>query len=203
MFRLIGIYFLCQVCLLSSASEERIYNCHYLTAAPVIDGRLEEAAWKPAAYSSDQFTDFKGKPARQTVFKVGYNSAGLFIGVKCTDNPDKVRQGDNIDIYVIPHGIPYHFHFIINPKGLKYFNLLGKYDYTGKYIYWESGIYYGKDYYSVELYIPWYSMLKIPQTNEQWKFNIGRAYTNKYYFSWSPLKGGEGYQPKDFGILAF
>jgi hypothetical protein len=61
---------------------------------PVIDGVLDEEAWKGAAVLKDFYQTNPGDntaPSYPTEALLGYDSRTLYIGFRCTDDPSKVR----------------------------------------------------------------------------------------------------------------
>ena len=81
------------------AGEKRSYVIDYMPVAPVIDGRLDEPAWQALPettgfhvleFSGEGFDGFRhGKVERikQTFFRMGWDKANLYIGIKCKE-PD-------------------------------------------------------------------------------------------------------------------
>lgn len=73
--------------------------------APVIDGKLNDAAWSEAKWGDDfyQFEPYNGKKATQkTVFKILYDNNNVYVAIRCYDTqPDKIvrrlTRRDNID----------------------------------------------------------------------------------------------------------
>ena len=63
-------------------------------AAPVIDGKLDDAVWKSAAVFKDFYQIQPGDniaPSKPTEMLMGYDSKTLYIAWHCYDEPDKVR----------------------------------------------------------------------------------------------------------------
>jgi hypothetical protein len=64
------------------------------TAVPVIDGKLDDEAWKTAAVFKDFIQTGPGNniaPSRQTEVYMGYDEKNLYIAFKCYDDKDKIR----------------------------------------------------------------------------------------------------------------
>jgi hypothetical protein len=62
--------------------------------APAIDGRLDDEVWKRAAVFRDFYQIQPGDniaPSKPTEMRMGYDSKTLYLAVRATDDPDKVR----------------------------------------------------------------------------------------------------------------
>lgn len=81
--------------------------------APVIDGKLDDAAWKDSAVLKDFFQIQPGdniKPSKPTEVLIGYDATNLYLGIRAIDEPDKVRatiakrdaifSDDNVQVYL-------------------------------------------------------------------------------------------------------
>ena len=114
--------------------EKKIYHTKHLNPhSPVIDGRLDDAAWEKAEWATN-FTQREpndgAAPDQQTAFKIMYDEKNLYVGVRAYDGePDKIVRrvtrrdqfdGDwveiNIDSY-FDHRTG--FSFTINAAGVK------------------------------------------------------------------------------------
>lgn len=73
--------------------------------APVIDGKLDDPAWKEGEWQGDftQFQPYSGKkPTQKTEFKILYDNNDLYVAIRCFDtDPQKIvrrlSRRDNID----------------------------------------------------------------------------------------------------------
>ena len=62
--------------------------------APVIDGKLDDEAWKHAAVFKDFLQTKPGDnvaPSKPTEARIGYDSKTLYFAFRCFDDPDKIR----------------------------------------------------------------------------------------------------------------
>lgn len=62
--------------------------------APVIDGKLEDDAWKQATVFKDFLQIKPGDniaPSKPTEARIGYDSRTLYFAFRCFDDPDKIR----------------------------------------------------------------------------------------------------------------
>ncbi len=89
-----------------SVIEKRVYNTSKVEGTPpVIDGRLNDEAWKQVKWGND-FTEFQPdqgkKPSQKTAFKILYDDKNLYVGIRCYDTePGKIVKRlvrrDNLD----------------------------------------------------------------------------------------------------------
>jgi hypothetical protein len=74
--------------------EKRIYNATRITAAPVINGELDDEAWLQGGWGGDfvQFEPLEGVPPKQkTEFKILYDDHNIYIAIKAYDTaPDSI-----------------------------------------------------------------------------------------------------------------
>ena len=71
---------------LSLFAQNPSYQASYSETAPVLDGKLDDAVWSKAEWSSSFRTRVKNtQPAAPTLFKAIYTSDALYFGVKCTE----------------------------------------------------------------------------------------------------------------------
>jgi hypothetical protein len=64
------------------------------SAAPVIDGRLDEEIWQTAPVLKDFYQTNPGNniaASKPTEVRLGYDEKNLYIAFKCWDEPDKIR----------------------------------------------------------------------------------------------------------------
>src|SRR5437016_9249081 len=61
---------------------------------PVIDGKLDDEAWKQAAVLKDFYQTQPGDniaPSKPTEVMIGYDAKTLYLGFHCYDDPTKVK----------------------------------------------------------------------------------------------------------------
>ena len=119
---------------IAQESEKKQYKATRLTAAPVIDGILNDEAWKEGTWS-DNFTQnrpYNGKPATQnTEFKILFDEDNLYVAIKCYDtSPDSIvnrltrrdqADGDLAGIILDSfHDLRTGFLFGVSSSGVKY-----------------------------------------------------------------------------------
>ncbi|NIV93151.1 hydrolase, partial [candidate division KSB1 bacterium] len=119
---------------LASDTAKKVYVARRTNPhAPIIDGRLDEAAWEKADWQGD-FTQRQphdgAEPSQETAFKILYDSKNLYVGIRAYDTePEEIVkrvtrrdrfEGDwveiNIDSYFDHRS---GFSFTINAAGVK------------------------------------------------------------------------------------
>jgi len=184
-----------------------------LAAPPVLDGKLDDEAWKKAGVVDD----FRLTPAEEdketlptTVF-AGYDDANLYLAVRCTENAlDKLRAfgspmhlDDSVEFFVDRHcDRSRYYQAMVNPTGAYYvgFGWAAKPDIK---IEAKSGR--EADAWVVELAIPWKNIdATAPKAGEKLGFNVVRnryAAGQEAHSNWSPLLGNLNHSPGLFGTL--
>jgi hypothetical protein len=74
--------------------KSRPMNIPKATAAPVIDGKIDEEAWRSAAVFKDFYQTGPGyntAPSRPTEVYMMYDEKNLYVAFKCWDEKDKIR----------------------------------------------------------------------------------------------------------------
>ncbi len=115
-------------------TEKKRYKVTRLTTAPLIDGILNDEAWKEGTWS-DNFTQnrpYNGKPATQnTEFKILFDEDNLYVAIKSYDtSPDSIvnrltrrdqADGDLVGIILDSfHDLRTGFLFGVSSAGVKY-----------------------------------------------------------------------------------
>ena len=181
-------------------------------AAPAIDGKLDDEAWKKAGVVDD----FRLTPAEEdkeklttTVF-TGYDDTNLYLGIRCGEpNLDKLRAfgsplhlDDSIELFIDRQcSRSQYYQIIVNPNGTYYvgFGWAPRLDVK---VNAKGGR--EKDAWTVELAVPWEQIqAKPPADGEKLGFNVVR---NRYadgemHSNWSPLRGNLNHTPGYFGTL--
>lgn len=110
-------------------------DIHRLSAAPHIDGHLDDAVWQEADLLDNfiQIEPLGGQPAvQQTEVRVGYDSQNLYFGIRCHDSepnrivassksPDASLAADDTVSIILDTFLDRRngFLFIVNPAGSK------------------------------------------------------------------------------------
>ncbi|OQA81857.1 MAG: hypothetical protein BWY31_03601 [Lentisphaerae bacterium ADurb.Bin242] len=207
--------------LLSAAVE----TIPYIPQKPVIDGRLDDAAWSSLPWNSG-FTKIgtKENAGAQTRFKTYHDNNHIYFAVEC-DEPfmDKIVcqkyspgssllwTNDSVELNLVPDGVKVlsFYKFIADTSG-EFVDMKALDDNTNteKYLLypeWDSGAEIktarGKDKWTLEAAIPLGSMDFNSQSTSRWRLNVGR---NRYSVkpaelsSWSLLPAKSHVIPKAF-----
>lgn len=186
-----------------------------LSAAPVIDGKLDDAVWREAAKIGN-FTEIiptEGAPASEpTEVFLGYDEDNLYIGARCYDDePKKVfatgltRDAEiTYDDYLQVVFDTFRdgrsgFLFATNAAGVKVDGLVRN---EGEEVnlnwdaVWRVKSTRDSGGWSVEMAIPWRSLRFPNRTEQDWGFNVERFVSRKQEQSdWKPMK-------RDYGFYA-
>ena len=173
-----------------------------------LDGCMDEPIWETArTYSDFNKKGVPVEPEHQTVFKVLPFADRIFFGVKCME-PDMVRlknapsaifnQTDSVELFLSLSGNPYDFYqFFVSCKGAQisyYYEEEGKIKPDPYAPEWYAKVYYGENYWSVEMEFPLtaFYMTAQPRWSDQWLMNIARLHLgpngSKFSSSWSLLQ---------------
>lgn len=175
-----------------------------LDAAPVIDGKLDDAIWQKAALFGDFLQTSPGdnvKPTHPTEFMMGYDAKHLYLAFRIIQDKDKVRatvaRRDNIfnDDYVLVHLDTFNdqrqaYLLFFNPLGIQadgtYTEGRGE-DYSLDIVMESKGI-LTDDGFTIEVAIPFKSLRYEAGKNKNWGLHINRRvkYNNNEYNSWMP-----------------
>ena len=191
-----------------------------LTAAPRIDGQVDELAWALGTEVVGLRHNKTMEPASvPTTVTVLASPEGLHVRAHCeepmvsemltADEPDKVWQGDVFEVFVAPSGGDGGFYqFLVNADGVG-LALAHRGDTgvdAGWRPVWQRAGTRDEEGWSVEMTIPWASLdvASIPQPGDMWLVDFFRErYTGEQENSaWAPT-GGIFAQPHLFGRLVF
>ena len=114
-------------------SEKKRYKATQISAAPVIDGLIDEQLWNEGEWMDDftQFQPYNGqKPSQHTEFKILFDENNLFIAIKSYDSsPDSIvrrltrrdhEDGDMVGIiFDSYHDLRTGFFFGVTVGGVK------------------------------------------------------------------------------------
>ena len=109
------------------------YRCSRTANAPIIDGRLDDAAWSTCetiALANDPTG--QDHPASPTDLRLAWDDRYLYLGVRCLEpcldklacdaqqNGDQTWYDDSIELF-LPAGVDTWHHFIWNANGVLYY----------------------------------------------------------------------------------
>lgn len=153
-----------------------------------VDGNMNEPAWQ----SATELKDFGiigngGKPKQPIEAKVAYDSRGLYLIARCAakdadtiatkavNHDDPVHLDESVEFFLAPrHQAREYYQFAVNIKNVT----LDRSSMHGLAWNpsWESAVVRSKDYYTVEVFIPWQALglTGAPVPGSQWGLNISR-----------------------------
>lgn len=176
--------------------------------APVIDGRLDDAAWQTAALLGDfrqMMPNDNAEPTHPTEVLLGYDAKNLYIAFRAKQDREKVRatvaRRDSIfeDDYVGVHLDTFNdqrqaYTLYFNPLGIQADGVLveGRGEDTVLDIVMESKGVLTDDGYTVEAAIPFKSLRYEAGKDKLWGVHFYRRikYANNELDSWIPIKRG-------------
>ncbi len=181
-------------------SKEKIIQITEQSEIPIIDGDLNDKCWQNLPVHSN-FTSVGEKGAAETgsEFKIFRNGENIYLGIKCFEpNIDKLQasiatngidvwKDDVVEIFFAPAFESSFLQFVISAKGGRYIG-----DGTKelmRYEQWEGIVSKSKDFWSVELKIP-YSLMwdKITENSIDYRMNVCRQRKqSKELSSWAPM----------------
>jgi len=182
--------------------------------APVVDGVLDDAAWKQVRPLSLGTMRGRGRPGAAAQVLLLHHKGQLYIGFRL-DEPrvDKMRrtvkefdgpayQDDSVEVFLAPRGGSRWYQFIVGAGGA----LADSKDRSRA---WNSGarhaVAVGKAGWSVELAVP-FSVLGVTGMPRVWRGNFYRnrhAGTRGENNAWSPTMRNDYDVPERFGRLVF
>ncbi|MBI1875104.1 MAG: carbohydrate binding family 9 domain-containing protein [Acidobacteria bacterium] len=175
-----------------------------ITAAPRIDGHLDDEAWASARPATEfvQRDPDEGQPATQrTELRVVYDGSALYIGARLFDTePDKIVRrlerrdsGDDADwftVYLDPH----HDHltgaqFRVNAAGTLADAIIYNDTWTDESwdAVWDAAVSVDAEGWTAEMRIP-FSQLRFPRSeHDTWGINAARFIQRRNETSWIQL----------------
>ena len=192
---------------------------------PVIDGRLDDAAWRQAIVVSDFLLLSKAaREPQQTEARAVYDPDALYLGLRCHElvldpvqqrmhelrsrvspkaHDGRVWNDDSIEVFLSPStsGRPY-YHFIVNSLGARY-------DGKGKDKEWDppwqaAGTQSDRGFFDIEMRIPFSSLGSRPKPGSIWRvqFCRNRQPEEAFHSAWPRPVGGY-HEPRNFARLRF
>ena len=176
-----------------------------------LDGRMDEPIWETVeAHTGFCKLAGDGTPLdhSQTIFKFIPCKDRIYVGIQCMESEmDRVKAAhdgtlnhvDSLELFLAPSGDPYdYYQFFISSKGSKegrYWEEHGVIRPDPYDPFWKTAIYYGEDYWSAEVELPFTAFYPTPQDRwtNKWLVNIGRTHMRRegrMYSTWCPLKKG-------------
>jgi len=189
-----------------------------LESAPVIDGKLNDPCWKSAA----KITDFHllgpdgKKPSRPTEAWLGFDDKALYIAFRCTDEQaenvqcrwtqrdDPVHMDESVEIFLDPEGLGRsYYHLLLNAANIQADQFmrggLRKRSWNGR---WRSAVSKDEKGWSVEIAVPFSTLLENGVSGRPWGLNVAREKHTKpeEITTWAPVRNNF-HDPASFGRL--
>ncbi|OGV67643.1 MAG: hypothetical protein A3K19_14675 [Lentisphaerae bacterium RIFOXYB12_FULL_65_16] len=200
-----------------AATEPRpAYPCYRLAAPPVIDGKLDDAAWQSLPEATGFHTlKTEGFAYRKpTSFRLGWADDALYLAVRCkepfsrlitplTSDLEPLWDDDSIEIFLAPPGADY-VQLIANTAGARW---NGKKAETADTAWnWTAKAQISGDDWCLEVRIPFEVLGHTPNEGDTWKFSVARNVTcgpaSERFSSWAPVKQGFA-DVANFATVAF
>jgi hypothetical protein len=197
--------------------ERKEYPCYLLPEAPVLDGK-EEKAWESVLEATGFFLLGGEKYAmeKQTYFKCGWTKEGIYLLIKCEEpsidklsarlkDGEELFREDSIELFFYPKDSPNYLHLAVNAIGSRW-NEIGITGQPAAPWNWQAKSFIGKDFWAVELFIPFEVLKRKASDGERWLFNIARNIntgpTSEHFTCWPPLRAGF-HEIQNFAFLTF
>ncbi len=173
-------------------------------AAPVIDGRLDDEAWKSSQVLKDFIQTGPGDnvaPSKPTEVMLGYDEKNFYIAFRCFDEKDKIRATvakrdnvfgeDNVRVWLDTYNDQRRAYVLgFNPLGIQHDGIFTEgqgADYSVDIVMESKGVI--EDWgWSVEVQIPFKSLRYTAGKDKLWGFNAARNIDrfNDEFDSWLP-----------------
>jgi hypothetical protein len=206
----------------------KIPHLAFSDAAPVIDGVLNDAAWKNAAvlgpfvsYAIAKRKELYGS----TIASMMYDGNALYIAFECNDPDMKAVtsphfdehenwSGDAVDIIIADANNKSYYHIRIDPDNRRWDALTAAgYDVLGTDSSWtgafKSAVHKGGSAWTVEMAIPWSAMkMSAPKPGDKIKGDLERR-THRWQdnlqevSSWSQRRRERSLEIENFGTWIF
>ena len=198
-------------------AEDKIYFCCSMIKESVLDGKVtDDPAWRNLLKASDFVVlGISDLASKQTFFRMGYSAKALYIGVECKDpevkeikaklkDMESVWREDSIEVFIFPENAENYHQFVVNAIGSR-FSGTGKGGQKIPLANWQAKTYRGKDYWSVEIRIPFKNFALTPKSGEVWTGNIVRnIYTSgDRHTTWAQIMSVGFHEPVYFGKIIF
>lgn len=186
--------------------------------APLIDGKLDDACWKDASKLNFVMLGTGGEPKGKTEGGLAYDDDFLYVGFKCyepdmkqitaTADSTDIFANDDIEFFLnINKEKNIYYQFAVNPLGTKSALLFNRLSADGRderkdwHGYWQAKTQLDKDYWTVEMAVPFASLNIEPDIEPIWRINLNRSrVTPPENSSWAPMEG-TFHAPDKFGLL--
>ena len=175
-------------------------------AAPVVDGKLDDAVWAKAQKFDKFFLHNTKTPAPPCTAMLFHDSKGVYVGfhvpfepnkklrAKVTKRDGRVFTDDSVEVMIAPtRGRDCYVHFTVNSIG----TIADAYADQGGFVAdskWNGNVtaktFVGKDFWSAELFVPYATLELADGAADKWGFNFCRNLSEPSRYS-SILPNGE------------
>jgi len=186
-------------------------TCPLFESSPIIDGKLDDQAWKEAAVTTPfVLIGGRGEPREPTVAMVGYDRKYLYVAFRCTESDMKslvanvqpkpgvsnkaVHNDDSVEVFLSPTRDGEYIQLVSNSLGAQKMS---------KSIRWDVAGTRGERGWAVEMRIEFASIGFMPKAGDIWSANFCRMEQRlKEASLWSPTDRSF-HQSERFGLLVF
>ncbi len=193
-----GILFFVAISVLSffignvQAEKELRYHVYMFKDIPVMDGKVDDDPAWAGIPAGTGFHVLGGRTPveKQTVFRVGFTSDSLYVSFVCgetdmaglvgssKDNNPANWGDDGVEFFILPWNIGNVFQVIVNAAGGRTNYQAGVNDPgipgVAPLSWSRAAAFKGKDFYSVEIEIPFKELSRVPGDGEVWNGNFCR-----------------------------
>ncbi|MBM3498145.1 MAG: hypothetical protein FJX74_05695 [Armatimonadetes bacterium] len=208
-------------CLLAAASAARLlaappaYPCFRPGLPPTLDGALaDDPAWEGVPVATGFSKLGAGyTEAKQTEVRACWDTEALYVGLLC-EEPDvasmkpTVRDGgdtwldDGVEVFLQPAPDATVVQFVVTAAGAK-----GGYEGAPDFLKYQAAAHVGRDFYSLELRIPFALLGASPTIGDTWRGNFCRniwttGSGGDRFTCWAPLEA-RFLEPERFAAIEF
>ena len=194
----------------------KVYSCAQLVKEPVLDGKVKgDEGWNGTVRAGNFLRTLSGGvSSRETFFRIGYTKKALYVAVECNEPaPEKIVAEakdmgplwgeDSVEIFILPRAKGTYHQFIVSAIGSRWNGTNG--DAGEKLLNWESKTHLGKDFWSVEVMVPWEVLGTVPKEGDRWRMNVCRnilASGVHEYTTWADMNRSFN-EPENFEEILF
>lgn len=187
---------------------------------PTIDGRLRNDAFWRSVPALEPFVTLLSQDTQvkaQTSVQVAYDDTYLYVAFRCeeprrddllsvgSERDDYIFNGDVVEVFIKPgEESSTYYHFAVNPAGVIWDGIHLDVLQTEYNPEWQYGTHIGRDYWSVEMAIPWKALnMHAPEPGTRIRANFCRdRHTDAEWTVWSQTLY-HFLEPEHFGVLIF
>jgi len=190
--------------------------CPKAARPPVIDGKLQDVAWRASPVLTMGTLTGRGRPGAATEVRALRDDENLYVAFKLVEpntarlrrnvkNPDgPVWSDDSVELFISPTGDRRYYHLGVSAGGALY-------DSGGKGApAWSShashAVAVGDGFWAVEIAIPLGTMGVKGAPAREWRANFNRtryAGGGSEDLAWAPTHSSSSHVPDKFGYLSF